>query len=67
MALLKWTYPIEAKKPAKIPHQCVFTVQGVGHVRIEPMPNVTVDVYVTHTAANDYNSYYREIQVRIYR
>jgi hypothetical protein len=42
-------------------------VQGVGHVRIEPVPNVTVDVYVTHTAANDYNSYYREIQVRMYR
>ncbi len=38
----------------------------MGHVRIEPMPNVTVDVYVTHTAANDYNSYYREIQVRMY-
>jgi len=41
-----------------------FAKKGVGHVRIEPQPNVTVDVYVTHTAASDYNSYYREIQTK---
>jgi hypothetical protein len=29
------------------------------------MPNVTVDIFVTHTAASDYNSYYRQIQVEI--
>ena len=38
--------------------------QGVGQVRVQPVPNVTVDIFVTHTAASDYNSYYREIQVR---
>ena len=29
--------------------------QGVGRVRVEPHPNVTVDVFVTHTCAEDYN------------
>ena len=38
--------------------------QGVGQVRVQPVPNVTVDIFVTHTAASNYNSYYREIQVR---
>jgi len=38
--------------------------KGVGRVRIEPRPNTTVDVFVTHTAASDYNQYYREIQTR---
>ena len=37
--------------------------QGVGRVRIEPRPNITVDVFVTHTAASDYNYWYRQIQV----
>jgi len=39
-----------------------FARKGVGRVRIEPVPNITVDVFVTHTAASDYNSYYRQIQ-----
>jgi len=38
--------------------------KGVGRVRIEPHPNVTVDIYVTHTCASDYNSYYRQKQVK---
>jgi len=41
-----------------------FARKGVGRVRIEPQPNITVDVFVTHTAASDYNYYYREIQTR---
>lgn len=38
--------------------------KGVGRVRIEPHPNVTVDVFVTHTCASDYNHYYRQRQVK---
>jgi len=38
--------------------------KGVGRVRIEPQPNITVDVYVSHTAANDYNWWYRQIQTK---
>jgi len=41
-----------------------FARKGVGRVRIEPRPNVTVDVYVTHTCASDYNSWYRQRQVK---
>jgi len=38
--------------------------KGVGRVRIEPVPNTTVDIFVTHTAASDYNAYYRQIQTK---
>jgi len=38
--------------------------KGVGKVRIEPVKNHTVDVFVTHTCASDYNSYYRERQAK---
>lgn len=42
--------------------------KGVGRVRIEPQPNITVDIFITHTAAmnnhNHSNAYYREIQTR---
>lgn len=41
-----------------------FVRKGVGRVRIEPHPNVTVDVYVTHTCASDYNFFYRQKQVK---
>lgn len=41
-----------------------FARKGVGRVRILPVPHITVDVFVTHTAASDYNHYYREIQTR---
>ena len=37
--------------------------KGVGRGRIEPDTNRTVDVFVTHTAASDYNYYYRGKQV----
>lgn len=41
--------------------------KGAGQVRISPLPNLLVDVFVTHTCAvgADYsNSYYREHQVQ---
>jgi len=38
--------------------------KGVGRVRIEPHPNVTVDVFVTHTCASDGNRWYRQRQVK---
>lgn len=41
-----------------------FLRKGVGRVRIEPRPHVRVDLFVTQTTAQDYNSYYREIQAR---
>lgn len=41
-----------------------FARKGVGRVRIEPHPNVTVDVFITHTCASDYNYYYRQKQVK---
>jgi len=41
-----------------------FARKGVGRVRIEPHNNVTVDVFVTHTCASDYNYYYRQRQVK---
>lgn len=41
-----------------------FARKGVGRVRVEPHPNVTVDVFVTHTCANDYNYYYRQRQIK---
>ena len=31
---------------------------------MEPHPNVTVDVFVTHTIAGDYNHYYRQRQIK---
>lgn len=37
--------------------------KGIGRVRIEPHRNFTVDVFLTHTCAEDYNSWYRERQV----
>jgi endonuclease/exonuclease/phosphatase family metal-dependent hydrolase len=37
--------------------------KGVGRVRVEPYRDMIVDVFVTHTAAEDYNRYYREKQV----
>jgi len=41
-----------------------FARKGVGRVRVEPHPNVTVDVFVTHTCAEDYNYWYRQRQVK---
>lgn len=38
--------------------------KGVGRVRVEPHPNITVDLFVTHTCASDYNYYYRQRQVK---
>ena len=38
-------------------------LKGIGRVRIEPVEGLTVDVYVTHTCAGGYNSYYRQRQV----
>jgi len=38
--------------------------KGVGRVRVEPHPNVTVDVFVTHTCAEDYNKKYRQRQIK---
>jgi len=38
--------------------------KGAGRVRIEPGPNVTLDVFVTHTCASDYNYWYRQRQVK---
>ena len=31
---------------------------------MEPHANVTIDVFVTHTCAGDYNSYYRQRQIK---
>lgn len=39
-----------------------FLRRGVGRVRIEPKPDVTVDVFITSLASNDYNYWYRERQ-----
>jgi hypothetical protein len=33
-------------------------------VRIEPQENLTVDVFLTHTCANDENSWCRDAQIR---
>merc|ERR1712080_258702 len=41
-----------------------FARKGVGRVRVEPHPNVTVDVFVTHTCASDYNFWYRQRQIK---
>jgi len=41
-----------------------FARKGVGRVRVEPHPNVTVDVFVTHTCAEDYNYWYRQRQIK---
>lgn len=47
-----------------------YARKGAGRVQIEPLPNVTVDVFATHTAADPdvwhgyNNSYYRKRQVR---
>jgi len=47
-----------------------FSRKGAGRVQIEPLPNVTVDVFATHTCADPdawhgyNNSYYRKKQVR---
>lgn len=48
----------------------VLAKKGVGRVRIEPSTNLTIDIFVTHTAADPdpshgyNNSYYRVRQVR---
>ena len=50
--------------------QEVLAKKGVGRVRIEPSANLTIDIFVTHTAADPdpshgyNNSYYRVRQVR---
>ena len=47
-----------------------FARKGVGKVRIEPIKDLTVDIFVTHTAADPdpkhgyNNSYYRIRQVK---
>merc|ERR1719402_1854994 len=41
-----------------------FLRRGVGRVRIEPEPDVTVDVFVTSLASNDYNYWYGERQAK---
>ena len=48
-----------------------FARKGVGRVRIEPIPGISMDVFVTHTAAdpdtryhNYTNEYYRNAQVK---
>lgn len=41
--------------------ECVAR-KGVGRVRIESSPGHTVDVFLTHTCASDYNSWYRQNQ-----
>ena len=40
-------------------------MQGIGRVRIEPYDDHIVDVFLTHTCASDYNSWYRQKQVDI--
>jgi len=40
-----------------------FARKGLGRVRIEPYRNLTVDLFLTHTCASDYNYYYRQRQV----
>ena len=47
----------------------VFVRKGAGRVKIEPFPNVTIDIITTHTAADPdpghgyNNSYYRKKQI----
>jgi len=41
-----------------------FARKGVGRVRVAPSENVTVDIFLTSLAANDYNYYYRQIQAK---
>ena len=36
--------------------------KGVGRVRVAPSHNLSLDIFLTSLAANDYNSYYRQIQ-----
>lgn len=43
--------------------ECVAR-KGVGRVRIEPSPGHIVDVFLTHTCASDYNSWYRQTQAK---
>jgi len=38
--------------------------KGIGRVRIEPYDDHIVDVFLTHTCASDYNSWYRQKQVK---
>ena len=37
--------------------------KGFGRVRIEPQENLTVDVFLTHTCANDENNWCRDAQI----
>ena len=42
--------------------------KGVGRVRVAPSHNLSLDIFLTSLAANDYNSYYRQVcgvQLRI--
>ena len=39
--------------------------KGVGRVRIEPMPNLTVDIFITHTIADSGITMYNNTWVRI--
>ena len=36
--------------------------KGVGRVRVAPSHNLTLDIFLTSLAANDYNSYYRQVR-----
>ena len=40
-----------------------FSGKGVGRVRLEPQPGMTVDILVTHTIASEDNHERREQQV----
>ena len=35
--------------------------KGVGRVRVAPSHNLSLDIFLTSLAANDYNSYYRQV------
>ena len=43
--------------------ESVFVCEGVGHVRVEAGPGLTVDVFITHVIAGSCNYQYREKQV----
>ena len=39
-----------------------FARKGIGRVRVAPAPNITLDIFLTSLAANDYNAFYRQSQ-----
>ena len=47
--------------------ESVFVCEGVGHVRVEAGPGLTVDVFITHVIAGSCNYQYREKQVSSFR